>query len=584
MKPKSAAISLLATLSLVPLAAGLDGTWTNPNGGSWSEPGSWLGGVIANGADFLADFSTLDLLADAEVTVDVPRPIGRLRFGDTDPSHDWRLSPGAAGVLELVKSSGSPVIEVLAGGFASLDVPIAGTQGFTKSGGGTLRLAEFNPYSGPTVINEGFVGLGGDDSLGEIPAVFEPGRITLDGGGLSAVGAAGTTGPRTIHANQGITLGVSGGALFVPAGGSLTVNSVISGMQSSRLAVSGGGEVVLNAANSFGGGSGGVAGVTVSSSTLRVGHSGALGDGLLTVNGNSVITASGISPVRVPNHVFTDTADSTTTFGDATGTGSLEFGMLLLSGSGTNRTINTLTNVTFAGLVGTADSLTEFRKTGPGTLTLESLEGSLNYTGGAHFIDGGTLLVNNESGFGLGTGGSVTVNPGGRLGGNGTISQPVSVAGGIVAPGTSVGSFAAGSTTFSDGSVFEFEMEAGATEPADLLRVNGTLNIVGLVALDLTGADGAWADGSKVTLIAYDDYSGGTFDGLPDNSIFTAGSNQWLIRYSDLTGGTNYESDQASASGFVTLTLVPEPSTGLLAMAGAAAAALRWRRRLQAAE
>ena len=40
-----------------------DGTWTNVNGGNWSDPLNWLGGTVADGEGSKADFSTVDLTA-----------------------------------------------------------------------------------------------------------------------------------------------------------------------------------------------------------------------------------------------------------------------------------------------------------------------------------------------------------------------------------------------------------------------------------------------------------------------------------------------------------------------------------------
>jgi hypothetical protein len=43
----------------------------------------------------------------------------------------------------------------------------------------------------------------------------------------------------------------------------------------------------------------------------------------------------------------------------------------------------------------------------------------------------------------------------------------------------------------------------------------------------------------------------------------------WVINYDDATGGNNFSGDQDGASGFVTMTVVPEPSSlGLALIAG----------------
>jgi len=58
------------------------GTWNNQNGGSWTNASNWSGGTIADGSGSSANFGTLNLTADAIVTLDVPRTVGSLVFAD----------------------------------------------------------------------------------------------------------------------------------------------------------------------------------------------------------------------------------------------------------------------------------------------------------------------------------------------------------------------------------------------------------------------------------------------------------------------------------------------------------------------
>jgi len=79
--------------------------------------------------------------------------------------------------------------------------------------------------------------------------------------------------------------------------------------------------------------------------------------------------------------------------------------------------------------------LTNLDSAGGGRLTLTQPS---TYTGGTT-VNGGTLLVNNASGSGTGSG-SVTVNSGATLGGSGAIAGAVTCqSGGILAPGAGVG-------------------------------------------------------------------------------------------------------------------------------------------------
>ena len=90
-------------------------------------------------------------------------------------------------------------------------------------------------------------------------------------------------------------------------------------------------------------------------------------------------------------------------------------------------------------------------KTGPGTMELTAAN---LYQGGTAISDG-TLLVNNTSGSGTGSGG-VTVQNGGTLAGNGTISAGVNVqSGGTLSPGNGVGTLTVGGLTLSGTTLME---------------------------------------------------------------------------------------------------------------------------------
>jgi len=128
------------------------GTWIADADGLWSDTNKWSGGVPADGAGNTADFSTLDITADRTVTLDTPRIIGSLRFGDILGDQNWTLNSSGGSVLTL--SAGAPVIAVNQN-TATLSVSLAGTSGFTKSGPGTLVLNAGNPLSGTLNLDSG---------------------------------------------------------------------------------------------------------------------------------------------------------------------------------------------------------------------------------------------------------------------------------------------------------------------------------------------------------------------------------------------------------------------------------------------
>lgn len=94
-----------------------------------------------------------------------------------------------------------------------------------------------------------------------------------------------------------------------------------------------------------------------------------------------------------------------------------------------------------------------------------------------------TLLVNNTTGSGTGTG-TVMVNGGGTLGGTGSISGTVTVnSSGHVAPGASIESLDVGSLVLNTGSILDFELGAPGSPGinSDLINVidSGGLTLAG---------------------------------------------------------------------------------------------------------
>jgi autotransporter-associated beta strand protein len=214
-------IALLLPIFSAHAMAGTSGTWTNSTtGGLWSDPTNWAGGVVADGFDQIADFSTLDLTADNAVHLDSPRTIGTLLFGDTAPSNNWTLDSNgnAANALALAVSSGSPLIQVN-NGIATINAVLTGSQGLTALGSGTLTLAAANTYAGVTDVVVGTLQVtNSSGSATGTGSVFVAGSLmgsTLPGQGF-------ITGAVTIN-NGGKLLGSSGATLTLS--GSLTLAS-----------------------------------------------------------------------------------------------------------------------------------------------------------------------------------------------------------------------------------------------------------------------------------------------------------------------------------------------------------------------
>lgn len=133
---------MMTAFALTLPSFGADGTWTNAAGGSWDTAGNWAGGIIANGAGSLANFSTIDITAGRTVTLDTSRTIGGLIFGDANWSSsgfNWALQSSGGTILTLDNTGGPggnpPTITA---GFAngtltSIRAVLAGSNGLNLS-------------------------------------------------------------------------------------------------------------------------------------------------------------------------------------------------------------------------------------------------------------------------------------------------------------------------------------------------------------------------------------------------------------------------------------------------------------------
>ena len=151
---------IAATLSyFFPPVTVLASTWLNISGGSWNVPGNW--NSLPNAIDAIADFSTLDIAANATITLDNSAgfTVGSMLFGDATPSNDWTVNAGTpAGSIMLAVTTGSPTINVV-NRTATIGAVPTGTQGFTKTGTGLIVLGSANTLTGGIAINAGAVRL-----------------------------------------------------------------------------------------------------------------------------------------------------------------------------------------------------------------------------------------------------------------------------------------------------------------------------------------------------------------------------------------------------------------------------------------
>ena len=213
------ALCLAAALWAAPAFAA-DGTWLGTTG-NWSATGTWSGGTIADGPDFTAFFTGVDITADQTITLDTARIIGNITFTD-DTTSSNNLTISGANTLLLDVTTGSPTIDVTQSGRTlTIDSLIGGSDGLTKSGAGTLILSGANNYIGTTTISAG-------ELVATTGATFTPfGTSTVDIGANIL-----TLSPSSTAANSTLTNTLTGtGTLNInpAAGRNMTLSGTLSG-------------------------------------------------------------------------------------------------------------------------------------------------------------------------------------------------------------------------------------------------------------------------------------------------------------------------------------------------------------------
>ncbi len=425
-----AAAVVLAGLPAV--ASGADGVWTNAAGGLWSaaDTGNWAGGTVASGANSLADFSTLNLLADVTVNLSEPQTIGSLVFGDTDTASaaGWTLANNgnAGNILTLAGSAPAITVNGLGGTrVATISTTVAGTSGFTKLGAGQLTLSGVNSYTGTVNVAGGTLRF---TSPTNIPA---NGAFTFSNGAALVIDGSAS---RTLS-----NMTFTGNGTFTASNGSSTVTVTNFNFGSGTTAT-------LNThfrAALGGGGSAGTGGINTGSGTVNMNVPSTNGSGIAAntndsrtdINGNwtgfnGVINLFGTSTSAthpsglrlVPNGgTFNgDWSNAAVSLSAVSGglmkvyprfgtNGTIQMGSLAstsagiivpASGSSTSGTLSVgklNSNTTFAGSIQGSMSLT---KVGTGVLTLS---GSNSYTlatninAGTLKLDGGATLASSPT-------------------------------------------------------------------------------------------------------------------------------------------------------------------------------------------
>jgi autotransporter-associated beta strand protein len=458
--------------------------WANPAGGSWTSTGNWNGNVIASGANKIANFSNLDLTADATVTLDGARTIGHLTFGDTAASNNWLLNTGSGGSLTLDVAAGSPQVTV-SNQTATIGAVIAGNDGLTKTGTGTLVLNAANTYTGGTTVSGGSLAIGNVGALGS-------GNVALGNGSIFRVNymSASSTVANTLSVAAGNSAqldltgsGVSNNTLTFGSG-AITVNGTFKVSRSSggtgltnfagNLTGSGILEVANTQAGTVPGNASSLLGRCVFTSATA--FNAFTGDIRILPTANLALFGGNLNgqDVTIEQNGFLSLLGGvTTTVGNLDGAG------VITKNAGGTATLKVASG-DFSGAISRstlqASGLTLLTKTGPGTFTLG---GDHSYVG-ATTVSGGTLNLT-----GILDETQMTVQSGATLTGTGLTRGKVTVqSGGTLAPGVAgMGTLTiknllvlSGSTAMQiarDGEVFTNDEITGPST----LTYGGTLNV-----------------------------------------------------------------------------------------------------------
>ncbi|NII55029.1 autotransporter-associated beta strand repeat-containing protein [Luteibacter sp. SG786] len=325
---------------------------------------------------------------------------GTLRYTGATASSDRGFTLVNGGPSRTIQVDGSADL-TFGGAVTSPD-----DAGFTKTGTGTLTLSNgANDFIGPVTVSNGLLSTGtlanGGTASGIGAATSDPANLVLQtGGGLQYTGA-------TTSTDRGFTLAGGQGHVDVSqAATTLTDSGTVVG--GGTLVKDGAGILVLSGANTYTGGS------TVTAGTLQAGSATAFGgSGPVTVNAGATLDASTFK----------------VTIGGLNGAGNVTLGTgggLVINGNGT-----------FSGAIG-----------GPGSVTVVGHSEVMNGCGssytGATTLSSATIstdcLANGGQASGIGasgsapanltlssgtliyTGGSVAIDRGIQLTGNGALS------------------------------------------------------------------------------------------------------------------------------------------------------------------
>ncbi|WP_265595525.1 autotransporter-associated beta strand repeat-containing protein [Verrucomicrobium sp. BvORR106] len=374
------------------------GGYATVGGNTWAVSGSGATAGVVTGLSTYSSTFTAGTDVDAPAGTSAPgvMTINSLRFnqaGGATVNTGGNLTIATGGILmtstvtsavsinnnNLTSGNGQDLIVHQHSTAANLTIAsaITGSIGLTKSGAGNLVLTGTNTYTGGTYVNGGQLTITKAGALGT--------GVTVLNGGTLAVSTAAVDLANTYT----MQIGANGGTLR-HEGFRFYIRGVISDVagQSGVLTITGNGtgDVVLDVANTYTGGT-----ILAAGSTTLVLNNAAFGTGTVTFAGGNIRTGSAVATLANAINFAADTIIP------VTGTQVLTFsGKVTLTGGNRVLTTNSAADTAFSGSIGEEGGSYSFTKAGSGRVVLT---GTNTYSGGT-ILSGGTLNINSDANLG----------------------------------------------------------------------------------------------------------------------------------------------------------------------------------------
>ena len=560
---------LLAGVFLISSALA-QSTWVNITNGSWGVAANWSPATVPNAVAAVVNIN-------ANVTVDVqdtgtgglfPYTFGTL--ATTGVSGNVVVGNPSSSLEQLTAqvSAGTPTISINSGATLWFYFILGGTQGFNKTGGGTLTFrynSQAQLYSGNIIISGGTLGLNVDANLGNAN------NDLIISNNATLYFNPTTLAPLTLAPTRNLTLACAAANIDVVGTNWLAIPGNINEISAGQgFQKTDSGTLVLSGVNTYSGAT------IISGGTLTIAGAGQLGGGAYAApisnsgsfnfNSSAAQIFSGVisgSGSFTKNGSGTLTLSATNTYGGATTIGA---GTLVLTGTGSiNNTPSIAIGVgatydvsainTYS--VGSSTSLTASGNAVPatikgasgGTVNLASRPITLNFDGSnpALVISQGTLSLSGQT---------ITVNTTQPLA-NGTYTLISQTTGSVIHTGSYalVGTAGTGTIGFSSGNV-QMTITGSASTPTTTTLSGNDAKLYGSNSIitamvspgTVTGAVQFYLDGTPLgnalTL------SGGSV-AIPSTATVSAGAHVIVAAYS---GAAAYAPSATTTTVILTVT------------------------------